>query len=401
MKSFDAIIVGAGPAGSALAALLARQGQKVALVERDRLPRDKLCGEFLSPEARSLFQRIGCLDRVLGLSPATIGRARFTTTSGQALELDLPGEGLGLSRRALDHTLFEFAGECGAHTFTDAEVRDVDPFAAGVRSSTTVTVRFGAQRNAPEEWRAPLTVLAHGRCSGLDRRLGRAFPARTHGTLGFKRHMRVSHGDRTEATLRAIENTVEIHTFAGGYCGLCFVERRRVNVCAFVDRRLTRKLSAVNWDELVTTMRARNAVLDARFHDLSGLDEPALAVAEVPLCARESRLGSVPIIGDSAGMVAPLCGGGQVTALRSALAVAEICDTHAVRDVAEVWEQRWRKEFSRAFNIGRVLHLTLTHGRLASLGIGVAQRAPALGRWLVSATRSATETHTLAADLGA
>ncbi len=59
MKDYDVAIVGAGPAGTSAAILLAQSGQRVLLLEKERFPRHKLCGEFISPECLAEFARLG------------------------------------------------------------------------------------------------------------------------------------------------------------------------------------------------------------------------------------------------------------------------------------------------------------------------------------------------------
>ena len=70
--NFDALIVGAGPAGSTTALLLARAGFRVALFDRNRFPRPKPCGDCLSPEASRVLQRLGLLNRIEDLQPTRL-----------------------------------------------------------------------------------------------------------------------------------------------------------------------------------------------------------------------------------------------------------------------------------------------------------------------------------------
>ena len=122
---FDIAVVGGGPAGSALAGFLARAGRSVVLLERERFPRSKLCGEFLSGEARDVLAAAGCLDPILAAQPARLGHLRFSSASGRTLCAPLPVEALGISRRVLDDTLFRNAGRLGATTWDGAEVTTV------------------------------------------------------------------------------------------------------------------------------------------------------------------------------------------------------------------------------------------------------------------------------------
>lgn len=382
MKFFEVIVVGAGPAGSALAALLSQQGLHVALLERDRFPRDKLCGEFLSPESRSYFERIGCLDRVLELGPARIDRARFSSAAGQCVELPLQGEGFGLSRRSLDETLFRFAADCGVVTLEGAEVGEV-------WQDHDVPKRCSRVRVGTQVFGADLVVLAYGRRSSLDRRFRRPFLAQSHANVGFQQHRT----PKSQRLLGELTGAVEIHAFAGGYCGLNFVEGGVINVCAFVSRSLLKRLPHCRWEELEMAMRTMNPALDARLDELAPTRGRTLAVAQVALGHKECRQGAFPLIGDAAGMVAPLCGGGQVAALRSALVLADLCvkmrGSKGARSssVATRWEKCWRRESRVPLILGRCLQAVLPRRLLSELVLACIRRIPFLGRGLLAATR--------------
>ncbi|HET6567344.1 MAG TPA: FAD-dependent oxidoreductase, partial [Rhodothermales bacterium] len=111
---YDAIIVGAGLAGSATAAHLAARGHSVLLLEKKQYPAHKLCGEFLSVEVQALFRRLGVLDAVLAAGANGIDRARITAPGGGACLHRLPGTALGLSRFKLDDLLCRHALALGA-----------------------------------------------------------------------------------------------------------------------------------------------------------------------------------------------------------------------------------------------------------------------------------------------
>ena len=105
---YDVAIIGGGPAGGALAAELASSGRRVVLCERERVPRGKLCGEFLSGEACGYLAHLGCLEEVLEAGAVEIARARFTAPSGRVVEIVLPRTALGLSRKGLKNKISRY-----------------------------------------------------------------------------------------------------------------------------------------------------------------------------------------------------------------------------------------------------------------------------------------------------
>src|SRR5215467_12594139 len=80
--STDVVVVGAGPAGAATAILLARRGHRVTLFDRARFPRDKVCGEYLSPEASRILDRLGVLEAVEHAGARPLRGMRVTAPDG-------------------------------------------------------------------------------------------------------------------------------------------------------------------------------------------------------------------------------------------------------------------------------------------------------------------------------
>src|SRR6476469_7920143 len=105
-RPFDVAIAGAGLAGSSLALRLARRGVKVALLDPGRFPRDKVCGEFLSPEGWGVLERLALEGEVTRSGYHAIHRVRLSTPGGREVMADVSGidglAGIGLSRSFLD-----------------------------------------------------------------------------------------------------------------------------------------------------------------------------------------------------------------------------------------------------------------------------------------------------------
>src|SRR3954471_14820978 len=106
LGSFDVAIAGAGLAAASLALRLARRGVRVALLDPGEFPRDKLCGEYLSPESWSVLDRLGLANEVAASGYHAIRLVRITTPRGSVVEAQVDGPdglpGIGLSRSYLD-----------------------------------------------------------------------------------------------------------------------------------------------------------------------------------------------------------------------------------------------------------------------------------------------------------
>lgn len=167
----DVIVVGAGPGGSAAASFMAKQGLDVLLLEKSEFPRDKVCGDGLTPRAVKMLTKLG-----VDTSP----EAGWTHNKGlriwggkvAGLEMpwpelaDFPNYGLVCPRATFDDLLAGVAAESGARVHTG--VRVTDPIIHD-RSGRVVGVT-DAQGNS---YRAPVVVAADGNSARLAVKVGR------------------------------------------------------------------------------------------------------------------------------------------------------------------------------------------------------------------------------------
>ncbi len=374
-------VVGAGLAGSSVAAALAQRDHDVVLLERDEFPRDKVCGEFLSPETVESLQTLGCCERFFEFEPPAINGARIATPDGSRLELALNSTAYGMSRRRLDELLFDHARDCGAAAFDGADVRRIDADAGG---PTRLHVDTGTDGQT-ETLDAGLVVAAYGRRTRLDRQLQRPFFEQRSTQVGMKRHHRIT-ADACDS-LPPLDDVVELHIFDGGYCGISFVEDDIVNVCTMFDRRLLQR-DGFRGSRFWEYFRTRDTPLGERLRSLEPCDTDTCAVAQIPLQLKE-RAGDngVLYVGDAAGMIAPLAGDGQAMAIESGLQLAQLIDASMPENPQRQWNRRWRRRYEMRLRLGRVLQGAMTRPRLASAAISALDAVPAVGRKLVEWTR--------------
>ena len=171
---FDAIIVGGGPAGASAAVHLAAAGARVLLAERERFPRAKLCGEFISPECLGHFARLGVLEEMSRGGGARVSETVFYAPSGRGVSVPSAwlggqdGDALGLSRAEMDARLLARAREVGVRVMEEASLASLV-----VGGGRVCGVRLHAEGGGLQEFRARVTLDATGRHRAVVRRAER------------------------------------------------------------------------------------------------------------------------------------------------------------------------------------------------------------------------------------
>lgn len=168
---FDVIVAGAGPAGTSVATFLARQGVATLVLDRSGFPRDKVCGDGLTPQAIYWLDRLGCVDEVLTETKACIKNCdlymdgRRLLTGGFARDTAYPDFAILLDRRRFDHILLRNAIDAGAQFKGGHSVREIEVGRDAVR-----VIADASPGGA--EYTARLVIGADGVSSAVSRRLG-------------------------------------------------------------------------------------------------------------------------------------------------------------------------------------------------------------------------------------
>src|SRR5437763_17149376 len=120
MELFDVAVIGGGPAGSVCAAFSAASGLRVVLIEREKFPREKVCGDCLNPECWPVLRRLGIAKRVRELPHGILDTVEFIAIGGRKIVVDLPsGEESEIAVKCslFDALLLMRVGEIGAHIY--------------------------------------------------------------------------------------------------------------------------------------------------------------------------------------------------------------------------------------------------------------------------------------------
>ena len=280
----------------------------------------------------------------------------------------IPGKALGLSRHSLDHLLRHHAVGSGASLVT-APVSGI--------SSDGKLFRLEHGGGVVE---SRVAIGAYGRRSTLDRKQGRAFLTRNYPYVAFKTHV----------TGIDTEDRVELYAYDGGYCGVSRVEDNRTNVCWIIHQRqlmASGGTAEACWNSVLPS----NPDLARYIGSCSRLME-FLSASQLFFADKEAVVDGTIMVGDAAGMIAPLAGDGIAMAIDSALLAASYVDDFLSNRISRLemeagYTRQRKRMFRTRMRLARVLHQALVNRRFANAAIPVFDAVPAFVTVLVRLTR--------------
>jgi menaquinone-9 beta-reductase len=293
----EAIVIGGGPAGAAVACHLARQGRETVLIEQSAVSQHKVCGEFISHEASRYLDDLGLNLERLGAVP--IHGVRLSTRRRVAAT-ELPFPAWSLTRRRLDEELLAQAVIDGVQVLRGERVETLE------NSSGVWSAAFpgGATK------RARAAFLATGK---HDLR-GYRRPRGMHDDfVGFKMYWRLS-----PLQQRGLHGWVEIFLFTGGYAGLQLTEDFEANLCLLIHRRELRYCDN-DWSRILARIMRFSEPLAARLDGATPLLARPLAISSIPFGLLRPNTDIGPwFLGDQAAVIPSFSGDGISIALHSA-----------------------------------------------------------------------------------
>ncbi|MBS1793135.1 MAG: NAD(P)/FAD-dependent oxidoreductase [Acidobacteria bacterium] len=382
----SAVVAGAGPAGASLAIRLAQKGFEVTLVEREKFPRPKLCGEFISPECLAHFRALGVLDEMLAAGGERIAETVFYAPDGRHVAVPSewfggPAGALGLSRAEMDRRLLERARAVGVRVVEETPVTGLLLDAAG----RVAGVRTRSKNGATAEISADFTIDATGRANVLTRFAARKSEIRNpkseirNRLVGFKAHLE---------NVQMPRGRCEIYFFRGGYGGLSFVENGLANHCFLIRAETVRKYigqtNKLIEEVIFENVRARATMRDAR----PATEWLAVSIDGFGLKNLNPAPGLLAV-GDAAAFIDPFTGSGMLAALEGAGLLAEGLAGGSVpaEQIAENYKQNFERKFRRRLRVCALMRRAAFIPSFAKTAISALGLSGALRQMLARSTR--------------
>jgi geranylgeranyl reductase family protein len=350
METFDLAIVGAGPAGSSCAAFCALGGLRTLVLEREKFPREKVCGDCLNPSSWAVLRRLGIADRVRQLPHAILNTVEFIAIGGQKVTVDLAsGEEnlIAIKRSLFDALMMSRAREFGAQIHEETRVTALTPARNGSdwKIETAQAAIFSART----------LVGADGRNSTVAR-LCNLLPRPARERVALQAHIPLPAGFGSRVVLQFLRE---------GYSGQAPVNENELNLCLVSKPP---NVSALRrWAEQCFSLQQ-----DHSWHTITPLTRIALLPAHDNLF----------MVGDAARVVEPFTGEGIYYALRSGELAAQAivktvrgnCEVDPVNEYAQAHAAMYRGRLW----VNRLARAAVLSPRVASSLIHAARVQPIL-----------------------
>jgi menaquinone-9 beta-reductase len=353
MEAFDVAIVGGGPAGSSCAGFCALAGLRTLVLEREKFPREKVCGDCLNPSCWSVLQRLDLAGRVRDLPHSKLSSVEFIAIDGYKVIIDLPLGAdceISVKRTLFDDLLLRRARELGAH----------------IRDQTTVTCLsrneyWDIETGSGEAFQARMLIGADGRNSTVARfcnLLSRTVRER----VALQAHIPLPHD---------FGNRIVLQFLREGYSGQAPVNKTELNLCLVGTPPAISRLR--HWAEQRFQLPA---------------NQPWRTITPLTRSPVASGHENLFFIGDAARVVEPFTGEGIYYALRS----GELAANTLAKILRGADAHSALREFTRAsvgmyrgrLWINRLARVAVLRPRLGSFFIHAARIRPEMMKFLTA-----------------
>jgi flavin-dependent dehydrogenase len=362
-------IAGGGLAGLTNAILLSKAGFEVCLAERKFYPFHRVCGEYVSNEALPFLKSLGLNPE--DLQASKLEKLIIAAPSGKTIHAPLDLGGFGISRYTLDEQLYLIAKQQGVEFLLGEKITDIyfhdEQFNISLAGKT---------------YQADLVIGAFGKRSNLDKQLQRSSFYKRSPYMGVKYHVKLDFP----------KDTIRLDNFEGGYCGLNSIGTDSYCLCYLSENRHLKKYGSIAAVE--EQVLSKNPFLREVFRNAEFIWDKPETINEIAFERKTLIENHILMCGDTAGMIAPLCGNGMAIAIHSAKilssCIIDICydgiNPTKRAQLEKAYSQTWQQEFAQRLFIGRTIQKLFGQNQISEMAITSLNYFPKVFSFLISKT---------------
>lgn len=368
---YDVAVVGGGLAGLALSIQIRKKGYGVILFEKEQYPFHKVCGEYISLESWDFINDLGVdLD---AMKVPIITKLQVSAVNGRLLEQSLPLGGFGLSRYRLDNVLVQIARAEGVIVLENTKVTDI------VFSFDHFNIETSLQ-----SYHAKVVAGSYGKRSNIDIKWKRIFSMapknKLNNYIGVKYHIKTDFSP----------DTIALHNFKDGYCGIVKIEDDNYNLC-YLTTAANLKKSKGDIKEMERSILCQNPRLKKIFTESEITFSTPLTISQISFDKKSKVENHVLMVGDAGGMITPLCGNGMSMALHGSKIAAVHIHNFLKKNITRAemekrYTLQWNRQFGQRLIMGRRIQRLFGRKWLTNLFISMAKPFPKFISYLVSQT---------------
>lgn len=365
MHHYQTIIIGGGLAGLIAAHQLSKNGTEVLVIEKKTYPFHRVCGEYISNEVKDFLIKEDLFPNEIG--PSQITKFLLTSIKGNEAKIDLDLGGFGVSRFALDFFLYQKAKAAGVQFLLKTQVEEVE-FEA-------IENRFLLKLNKGNSLSAGQVLGAFGKRSKLDKSMDRPFMHQRSPFIGVKYHIKTDFDP----------NTVALHNFEGGYCGINQVENGIFNLCYLGSKEQLRHYG--NIQEMEKEVLHKNPHLKQLFQNSEFIFDKPEVINEINFSPKNPVENHILMVGDAAGMITPLCGNGMAIAIHTGKLAAEAILQNTDRaSIENQYTFQWNHFFRNRLWIGRKVQWLFGSKAVSEFSVGLIKNSSFAAKQIIKRT---------------
>jgi flavin-dependent dehydrogenase len=369
--NYEVVIIGGGLAGLSLSILLAKKKYKVILFEKEKYPFHRVCGEYISLESWKFIESLGL--NLSELNLPVIKKLQVSSPNGKAIHANLDLGGFGISRFFIDNELKKIAIVNGVIIKEETKVNDV------AFHDDLFTIKYNNG-----EIICPIVIGCFGKRSNLDIKWSRDFVKKKQHKLnnyiGVKYHIKISRP----------ADTIALHNFNNGYCGISKVEDDKFCLC-YLTTAQNLKENNNSIKEMEKNVLYKNPILKKIFSEAEFLFPDPVTISQISFDKKKQVENHILMVGDAAGMITPLCGNGMSMAFHSSKIAFECINSFLKtkitrQEMENQYERDWNMNFKKRLQAGRIIQKLFGKERATNIFISMLKHFPFVVNSMIKAT---------------